>query len=90
MPLNYYLHKFKRVDNPRCPACGHPEETVEHYLIQCPKYVHKRWPLRNRFRGGIPKLSKLLTNPKLLVPIANFIEATQQFKPPSETNLIPW
>ena len=90
VPLNYYLHKFKRVDNPRCPACGHPEETVEHYLIQCPKYAHKRWPLRNRFRGGIPKLSKLLTNPKLLVPIANFTEATQRFKPPSETNPIPW
>lgn len=83
-PLNHYLHKFKKIDSPRCPACGYPKETVEHFLIHCPKYAHERWPLRNRFRGGLPKLSKMLTNPKLLMPIVNFIEATQRFSPPTD------
>ena len=83
-PLNHYLHKFKKIDSPRCPACGYPKETVEHFLIHCPKYAHERWPLRNRFRGGLPKLSKMLTNPKLLMPIVNFIEATQRFSLPTD------
>ena len=37
-PLNLYLHRFKRVDNPRCPACGHPKETPEHFLL----YTHTK------------------------------------------------
>ena len=45
VPLNQYLFRFKRVDSPRCPTCGHPEETVEHFLVYCPKYAHERWPL---------------------------------------------
>ena len=44
-PLNQYLFKFKRVDSPRCPACRHPKETAEHYLIYCPKYAHERWTI---------------------------------------------
>ena len=88
-PLNFYLHKFKRVDSPRCPACGHPKETVEHFLVYCPKYAHKRWPICNRFRGRIPKLSKLLTSPKLLLPLANFIKATQRFEAMSDLNQYP-
>ena len=28
IPLNGYLYKFKRVDNPRCPACRAAVETV--------------------------------------------------------------
>lgn len=85
-PLNLYLHKFKKVDSPRCPACGHPKETVEHFLVYCPKYAHERWPIRNRFGGRMPKLSKLLTSPKLLPPIANFIKATQRFEATLDPN----
>ena len=44
-PLNGYLHRFKKVDSPQCPACGHPKETPEHYLLQCPSYDHERWPI---------------------------------------------
>ena len=51
VPLNAYLHRFKCVDNPRCPACGHPRETAEHFLLQCPNYMHKRWNITRR-EGG--------------------------------------
>ena len=79
VPLNQYLHWFKQANSPHCPACGHPEETAEHFLLQCPKYVHERWPLLNQARGSAPKLKKLLTSQKLLIPLANFIEATGRF-----------
>jgi ribonuclease HI len=80
IPLNQYLHRFKRVDNPRCPACGHPNETVEHYLVYCPKYAHERWPLLRRLGNTTPKVIKLLTNRKLLAPLINYIEATERFQ----------
>ena len=79
IPLNQYLHQFKRVNSPHCPACGHPEETTEHFLLQCPIYAHERWLLLNQASGSTPKLKKLLTSQKLLTLLANYIEATGRF-----------
>jgi hypothetical protein len=84
VPLNQYLHRFKKIDNPRCPACGHPTETVEHYLLQCPKYAHERWSLLRRAGGTPPKLTRLLASEKLMVPLINFIEASERFKLPED------
>jgi ribonuclease HI len=78
-PLNQYLHRFKRVEMPRCPACGHPNETVEHYLLYCPKYDHECWPIIRKAGGSRPKLNKLLSKVDLLQPLANYIEATERF-----------
>jgi zinc-binding in reverse transcriptase len=44
-PLNSFLHRIQKVDSARCPACGDPRETVEHFLLRCPKYAHECWPL---------------------------------------------
>ena len=37
VPLNQYLYRFKQTDSPCCLACRHPNETAEHFLLQCPK-----------------------------------------------------
>ena len=79
-PLNDYLYRFKKVDSPQCPACGHPKETPEHYLLQCPSYDHERWPILNLSGGRLPQLTKLLSSPKMLVPLANYMEATERFE----------
>ena len=78
-PLNEYLHRFKKVDSAQCPACGHPKETPEHYLLQCPSYAHERWPIIRQTGGRPPKITQLLSNPKLLAPLANYMEATGRF-----------
>ena len=78
-PLNEYLHIFKKVDSAQCPACGHPKETPEHYLLQCPSYAHERWPIIRQMGGRPPKITQLLSNPKLLAPLANYMEATGRF-----------
>jgi hypothetical protein len=78
--LNQYLHRFKRVDKPRCPACGHPNKTVEHFLMYCPKYAHKRWPLLRRLGNATPKVINLLTKKKLLAPLINHIDVTECFQ----------
>lgn len=78
-PINLYLHRFKKVDSPYCPASGHPKETVEHVILQCPGYNHERWPLLRSAGSRFPKLTRILSSPKLLVPLANLIDASGRF-----------
>ena len=76
IPLNAYLHRFKRVESASCPACGHHNETTQHYLLDCPAYAHERWPL---ITGKSPKnkeYGKLVGGPKNALPIINYIMAT--------------
>jgi ribonuclease HI len=85
VPLNAYLERFKRVDSARCPVCREAEETVEHFLLECPGYEHERWNLKNE----ATKLSKtirmdtLLGDPDLTILLATYIDATLRFKTPS-------
>lgn len=45
--LNSYLHRFGLADSPLC-ECGTGEETVEHFLLECPLYREQRTELRNK------------------------------------------
>ena len=43
--LNQLLHRINRLSSPQC-SCGSPEESVEHYLLQCPKFESNRRGLK--------------------------------------------
>jgi ribonuclease HI len=81
-PLNGYLHRFKKVDSPRCPACGEERETAEHFIKRCPSYAHERWALTRHYRFSDPTMEDILSNPETIVPLVNYIEATGRFKDP--------
>ena len=38
VPLNH-LHTIGHADTQRCPGCGAAQETVLHFVLQCPKYA---------------------------------------------------
>lgn len=80
IPLNTYLKRIGRATDASCPACGHPKEDVRHFLVDCPAYAHKRWTLQRHSKTRNPSLKKLLNERKLIVPVANYIQATGQFK----------
>jgi len=80
IPLNSYLHRFKRIDKPRCPACGEREETVEHYLLSCPVYAHERWAMEEYLKRK-PDVKTLLGDPKAMPALKNYIEAMHRFDP---------
>jgi ribonuclease HI len=80
IPLNTFLEKIKRVDNARCPACSHPKEDMRHYLLDCPKYKHERWALFRSCKTKQPKMRDLLNEEAMMVPLANFIQATGRFE----------
>jgi hypothetical protein len=79
IPLNSYLHKFKHVDSPRCPACGQGKETVEHFLLHCPAYAHERWALEKAIKTK-PNLKTLLGDRKATHMLKNYIKATHRFE----------
>jgi hypothetical protein len=78
IPLNGYLYKFKRVDNPRCPACGAAVETVQHFLFTCRSYAYMRWPLEQKCKGTLT-LKKILSDHKLTAQLVSYINAMECF-----------
>jgi hypothetical protein len=78
-------HRFKSgfTPSPACEACGAAFETRAHYLLDCPAWEHLRRPLHEASRTagcfGPLHLTPLLADPKLLKPLAKFIESTGRF-----------
>jgi hypothetical protein len=71
--LNQYLHCFKKIDKLHCPACRHLKETAEHFILNCPKYTHERWPMLRLSGSRTPKFTKILASHKLIAPLTNYI-----------------
>ena len=43
--LNYFLHKINKAESSVCPTCQLADETVHHYLFNCPGFVYERHSL---------------------------------------------
>ena len=41
VPLNAYLHRISKMDQPLCSFCERGDETVHHYLFDCTTWAHK-------------------------------------------------
>ncbi len=54
VPLNAFLARIKKVDSPLCPSCHRTNESVLHYLVECP--THQRIQRRHRQRPQRPPL----------------------------------
>ena len=74
--LNKYLCRVGIIDSPDC-ECGGGQETVEHFLLECPRYREQRRMLRNKVGGGGMRVDVLLGNWKTIVEhTADFITNT--------------
>ena len=56
-----YLHSFRDTNSPFCSCVNNEHETVEHYLLYCPLYLHLRSELFGKLRLLISLL--ILTTP---------------------------
>jgi hypothetical protein len=81
VPVNEYLHRFKKIESPSCPACGRDLEDVTHFLLECPGYDHERWALAQQARTSKKALclETLLGAPALTTALAKYIEDTHRF-----------
>ena len=80
--LNSYLHRFKRVDSTRCPACGEDVEDTDHFLVRCPNYTYERWEMTQvvRKKHKMLTMETLLGDLEMIILLAKYITVTQRFR----------
>ena len=76
--LNYYLNKITLVDTKICPHCEYAEETVAHFLGQCPAFAMHRGEILNTYYAS---LSDIFEDNSIL-KIARYAIKTKRFLPP--------
>jgi hypothetical protein len=75
------LYKFKLIDKLQCLACRDSKEDVDHFLLKCLAYAHKRWALSQsaKKKKKLLTIEMLFSNQDLMIPLANFVKATHRF-----------
>ena len=79
-PLRQYLHWRQHRATDRCLKCRVPE-SVQHYLMACSRFTTHRTRLRATLSNlKLPfRMSTLLSNPRAIPVLADYIEATRRF-----------
>jgi lysyl-tRNA synthetase class II len=77
--LNQYLHRFKIEESPLCQCNNGAIETVEHYLLHCPRYEKERVELMGKVGIGGMWIEKLLGYPDFIHHTLEFVKNTQRF-----------
>lgn len=72
---------MKKSDTPRCPICPETDETIHHYLFDCPQYRRERHLLSIALGRNAISLSYILTSEKATPHFIRFINSTGRFKP---------
>ena len=74
--LNEYLHRFHHEDSPECSCGSGAIETVEHFLVHCPKYDKERAKLIKNVGVGGMWIEKLLSYPKFIQFTLDYVKET--------------
>ena len=74
--LNYHINKYKPTTVPKtCPHCLMEEETMNHFIGQCPKWSYQRGGYFESFYLSVTDLVDKFS----LKRITGFIQATKRF-----------
>jgi len=81
-PLMKYLHRINRADTPNCPNCVHPpaEETVHHYLFECPAYINERWAMTLKLGRNAKSMEYIMNNKDALHELLKYMGKTKRLK----------
>jgi ribonuclease HI len=77
--LNHHLHRLQAVPSPICDHCGDAVETVAHFLTRCTHFAPERYIYLESLGRDYLHLSFLLSSPKAISPLFDFIKATGRF-----------
>ncbi|KAF4618845.1 hypothetical protein D9613_009693 [Agrocybe pediades] len=85
LPLNAYLHRFGQHYTSRCNACyrttrRHKEETLKHYLFECPEYRWERADMDKKMGRNSRNLKALLGCNKTVKVLMEYIEKTGRLR----------
>ena len=80
IPLCKYLFRIGKTDSPVCALCQCGDETVHHFLFNCPAHHHARFDLGHALGRHSKSLRYLLGNKKALKPLIHFVNDTGHFR----------
>ncbi|KIM27278.1 hypothetical protein M408DRAFT_71511, partial [Serendipita vermifera MAFF 305830] len=95
LPLNTYLHRIKKIDNPACQRCLESDEDLRHFLFTCPAYRGARLKLQRALKRSSENLEILLADEKGVKHLLTYVHETGRFKQtylslnPSQPNPTP-
>ncbi|KAI0027076.1 hypothetical protein K488DRAFT_63032, partial [Vararia minispora EC-137] len=75
-PLNQHLHRIGSTDTPLCPGCRADEETVQHFIYECPAYDGARHELHRATRRAFYSMTYLLSDKKGTSHFIKYLRAT--------------
>ena len=75
-PLNTFLHQIGKVDSPCCPACLGADETVHHFLFDCPAHAHAQHALARKLGRLSKSVHHLLGNWRAFQTTLKFVGET--------------
>ena len=78
--LNKHLHNMKKSDTKECPLCGHDEETVSHFIGQCPAIAQHRGQYFQDYYLSVNDVF----DKQHITTIVNFANHTNRFKEPQD------
>ena len=81
IPLNHHLHRIGKSETPHCPTCPGRNETIHHFLFDCPQYAHERHIMSNALRRKASSIEYILTADKATKPLMRFINSTGRLRP---------
>ena len=81
--LNAHMHKMGLVSSPAC-ECGYRDETVRHFLFDCPAFDRQRGGLKvaclSAGLGWLPRLASLCDHRRVWDAMISFIAHTGRLK----------
>lgn len=78
--LNKHLFRISKSQTPRYLQCNAHEESVKHFLLECPKYLRQRAALRKEVGRRANQLQKLLNDRHCTGPLLRYIARTRRME----------
>ena len=78
--LNKHLARINRADSPLCPSCQVAEESVHHFLFECPAYRNERHILAQALGRKATSLKFLLNHKKGTKELLKYIGRTGRLR----------
>ncbi len=79
-PLNHHLHRIGRATTQRCQGCGAAKETVQHFILQCPKFSLQRRAFLGPLGRNGPRLDYLMSTDEGTTRLFKYVNATQRLR----------
>ena len=83
IPLAKHLFRISKALSPVCPSCQSDEETVHHFLFDCPTWQHERWSMGRALGPKAKSADHILNNQKGVEVLLKFVGSTGRLKHPA-------